>query len=152
PTITTANALALDLAAQGKHAEAEEVCRQAVALCQKVLGTDHPDAVVSSFNLGSLLADRGEYGAAEALLTAAAKGFEVTRQRISFSGLERTSFAAEHSPLPLLAAVAARNGKPLAAWEALEHNLARGLLDDLSAQPLNEAERSRTQVFRQTLN
>jgi hypothetical protein len=152
PTIASLNGLARTLAAQGKQAEAEEVGRQVLVLCQKVLGADHPYSVASSLNLASYLAGRGDYGEAEPLLTAAAKSFEVTRRRISFSGLERTHFTAEHSPLPLLAAVAAQNGKPLAAWEAVEKNLARGLLDELSAQPLKEAERSRSQFLRQTLN
>jgi CHAT domain-containing protein len=41
--------------------------------------------------------------------------------------------------------VAARGDKPEEAWNALEHNLARGLLDDLSGRPLNARDRRREQ-------
>src|SRR5262249_34711032 len=77
------------------------------------------------------------------LSAAAAQSFEAARRRISVGGLERTGFAAENSPLPLLAAVLARNGKAAGAWRFLESNLARGLLDDLAARPWTDSERER---------
>src|SRR5262249_50665632 len=75
----------------------------------------------------------------------AAKSFETAHRRISFAGLDRAGYTAGYSPFPALAAMAARGGKPEAAWQALERNLARGLLDDLSARPLSGEERRREQ-------
>src|SRR5262249_4078846 len=63
------------------------------------------------------------------------------------AGLERTAFAAENSPLPLLAALVARGGKPDAAWRFLEGNLARGLFDELSARPETDDERGRERAL-----
>ena len=60
----------------------------------------------------------------------------------AWTGPRRT---AELSPFPALAAAAARGGKPDAAWQALEQNLARGLLDDLAARPLSAEDRGREQ-------
>src|SRR5262249_3994786 len=74
---------------------------------------------------------------------AAAESFEGARRESGVAGLERTEFAAENSPLPLLAAMAARGGKPDAAWRFLESNLARGLFDELSARQRTEDERER---------
>src|SRR5262249_42477167 len=54
-------------------------------------------------------------------------------------------YTAAYSPFPALAAVAARRDKLGDAWQALERNLARGLLDDLSARPLSAEERRREQ-------
>jgi CHAT domain-containing protein/tetratricopeptide (TPR) repeat protein len=149
--ILSLNSLASNLAAQGKDAEAEALNRQALARSREALGEDHPDTVSSYTRLAARLVARGEYEAAEALLHRAAKGFEAARQRISFAGLERAGFAAGHSPLPLLAVAAAGSGKPVAAWESLEKNLARGLLDDLAARPLRGDERSREQGLRREL-
>src|SRR5262249_14614405 len=54
--------------------------------------------------------------------------------RVAHSGLERTTITGEHSPLPHLAAVLARNGKTASAWQRYEESLARGTWDDLSAR------------------
>src|SRR5262249_42988233 len=75
----------------------------------------------------------------------AAASFETARRRISFAGLDRVRYAADNSPLPLLAAIAARNGKPDLAWRWLESDFARGLLDELAERPLSEEERRREQ-------
>jgi hypothetical protein len=53
---------------------------------------------------------------------------------IAASGLERATITSERSPLPSLAAVLARNGKPADAWQRFEESLARGTWDDLSAR------------------
>ncbi|MBO0699809.1 MAG: CHAT domain-containing protein, partial [Zavarzinella sp.] len=59
---------------------------------------------------------------------------------------------ADISPLPGLAVAAARSRKPDLAWEALERNLARGLLDHLTAQPLDPEERKRELAMLERLN
>src|SRR5262249_20924016 len=66
---------------------------------------------------------------------AAAAGIqERTRGAQGASGLERS--LASRSPLPALAIALARQGQPREAWIRWEADLARGLLDDLSARQL----------------
>jgi hypothetical protein len=50
------------------------------------------------------------------------------------TGLDRAALTAYSWPLPALAAVLARNGKPEEAWQRYEESLARGTWDDLSAR------------------
>ena len=47
--------------------------------------------------------------------------------------------------------MAARRGQPEVAWQALEQNLARGLLDDLAERPISPDERRREQVLLERL-
>ena len=99
-------------------------------------------------NLALNLHAQGKSADAEVLLIPAARSFEQARIAISFTGLDRATFAAEHSPLLLLAALQARRGLAPAAWAHLEAHLARGLLDDLSARrgrPLDDQERRHEQ-------
>src|SRR5262249_4597955 len=80
--------------------------------------------------------------------TRAAQSFDHARLGIHFAGVDRAAYAAERSPLPSLAAILARRGRPEAAWQRWEANLARGLLDDLSARlarPLSAEEIQREQ-------
>ena len=73
------------------------------------------------------------------------KSLDAARLRIAFTGLERAS-EAKWSPRPALAAVLARLGQPAEAWQALEEDLGRGLLDELAARQdrrLAPAERAR---------
>jgi CHAT domain-containing protein/Flp pilus assembly protein TadD len=150
--LTAANCsnVAAALHVQGQVAEAERFYRQTLAIRRKVLGEDHPQTAISYSNLAGNLYIQGKYAEAETLWQAAARGFEAARLRISFTGLERTAFAAQRSPLLALAACRARAGKATAAWQDWEANLARGLLDDLSARlarPLTDGERQREQEF-----
>jgi CHAT domain-containing protein len=110
-----------------------------------VLGEGHPVTAWAYKNLVLTCCARGDYRQAAELGAAAARSFESARRRISFAGLDRSASTAAYCPFPALAAVAARGGKPDAAWQALEQNLARGLLDDLSARPLSDPERRREQ-------
>jgi tetratricopeptide (TPR) repeat protein len=147
-TAQSYNNLAANLRAQGKYAEAQPLVQRALDLRRRLLGEDHPDTIWSYNNLASNFHARGEYARAEAMWTAAARGFEAARLRISFAGLDRAPFTADHSPLPGLAACLARAGKASDAWQRLETNQARGLLDDLSARlrrPLNAQEVIREQ-------
>jgi CHAT domain-containing protein len=142
------NNLAANLDHQGKYAEALPFYRRALAIRRKTLGEYHPDTAQSYADLASCLNAQGQYAEAEKLWRAAAKSFEVARLGVSFAGLERASFAAEQSPLPQLAACLARAGKASDGWSFWEANLARGLLDDLSAgvaRSRSETERSRHQ-------
>src|SRR5262249_47317952 len=47
-------------------------------------------------------------------------------------GLERSVAAGSRSPYPFTAALQARQGRSTGAWNALERDLARGLLDQLA--------------------
>ena len=72
----------------------------------------------------------------------AVKSLDAARLRVAFTGLERA--AAEESVRLALAAVLARLGQPAEAWQRLEEDLGRGLLDELAArqdQRLTPAER-----------
>jgi hypothetical protein len=86
---------------------------------------------------------QGKYAEVEELAAPAAESFEGARRQVSVAGLERTVFAADHSPLDLLAAVAARTEKPSEAWQFLESDLGRGLFDDLVTSPWTDEEHER---------
>jgi CHAT domain-containing protein/tetratricopeptide (TPR) repeat protein len=137
--------LSVNLYHQGKYAEAEPHLHQALDVQRRVLGEGHPSTAWTYKNLVGNLCARGAYAQAEALAPAAAASFEAARRRVSFAGLDRARGTADISPLPALAALATRAGKSAAAWQALEQNLARGLLDDVSARPLNAEDRRREQ-------
>jgi hypothetical protein len=133
-TATSYNNLAGNLNAQGKYAAADEGLRKALDIRRKVLGEEHPDTAQSYNNLAFNLNAQGQYAAAETLWLRAADTFAKARPRIGHSGLERATITGQRSPLPALAAVLARNGKPARAWQRFEESLARGTWDDLSAR------------------
>jgi CHAT domain-containing protein len=135
--------LAVNLHDQGKYDEAEGLFREALEAQRQSLGEGHPSTSWTYRNLALCGCARGEYARVAALTTAAAASFETARRRIGFGGLERAGRSADISPLPALAAAAARGGQPEVAWKLYEQDLARGLLDDLSARPLANADRSR---------
>ena len=62
------NVLALLLRDQGKFAEAEALCREALRGQRATLGDEHPGTLRSVNNLASLLHDRGKFAEAEPLL------------------------------------------------------------------------------------
>ena len=133
-TATSYNNLAGNLNAQGKYAEAAPLYQKALAICRKVLGEEHPATATSYNNLAINLKAQGQYAEAEKNFAKGAEIFERARLRVAGGGLERAAFASERSPLPRLAAVLARNGKPAAAWDRFEQNVGRGAWDDLSAR------------------
>ena len=75
----------------------------------------------------------------------AVKSLDKARLRVAFTGLERAG-GTKKSMRPALAAVLARLGQPAEAWQSLEEDLGRGLLDELAARQdrrLAPAERAR---------
>src|SRR5207244_2760278 len=80
-----------------------------------------------AFNLNA----QGKYVEAEAFWLHAADSFTTVRLQIAAAGLDRATVTGGRSPLPALAAVLARNGKPAAAWQRFDESLARGTGDDL---------------------
>jgi tetratricopeptide (TPR) repeat protein len=133
-TASTSKNLAYNLAAQGKHPAAQALYEEALAICLGVLGENHPDTADSYNNLSAVLSARGQYAEAEKAAAQAARGYEAARLLVGFAGLDRARFATKRSPLPRLAALLARNGKPAAAWDQLQSNLARALLDEIAAR------------------
>ncbi len=59
------------LRAQGKLAEAEPYCREALEKRRRVLGDEHPDTLISIHSMGCLLLAQGKHTEAVALLTPA---------------------------------------------------------------------------------
>jgi tetratricopeptide (TPR) repeat protein len=146
---------AINLQDWGRYAEAELLLQEAVAIRRRVLGAGHPDTADSYNELAYTLHARGSYATAEEMWRAAAQGFEVARLGISAVALERAPFAAERSPLPGLTACLARAGKGCEAWDYLERNLARGLLDGWSeraARPPDPEEDGRLRELLGSLN
>jgi tetratricopeptide (TPR) repeat protein len=133
-TATSYNNVAANLEAQGRYAEAAGCYAKALAIYRKALGEEHPETTNGYHGLASSLHAQGRYEEAESALTTAATHFGTIRLRLAPSGLERAAKTGDYSPLPLLAAVLARNGKPEAAWQRFEEGLARGTWDDLSAR------------------
>ena len=73
------------------------------------------------------------------------KSLDAARLRVAFTGLERAGGTKDYAR-PALAAVLARLGQPAEAWQPLEEDLGRGLLDELAArqdQRLAPGERAR---------
>jgi tetratricopeptide (TPR) repeat protein len=133
-TAQSYNNLAANLDAQGKSAEAEPLYRTALAINLKALGADHPYTAQSYNNLAFNLDAQGKLAEAVANWAAAAAILELTRGARGASGLERSLNPLR--PLPALAVALARQGQPREAWIRWESDLARGLLDDLSARQL----------------
>ncbi len=135
-TLHSMNSLAVLFRKQGRYSEAETLLREAVETGQRVLGEDHPDLLRWLNHLSVLLAARGSYVEAVAVAEEAAGTFERVRLAASSTGLGRAGLTGLRSPLPQLTACLLRIGKPLEAWKRWESNLARGLLDAVSAHSL----------------
>jgi hypothetical protein len=60
-TLTSMNNLASVLTSQGKYEEAEAMHRKELAICEKVLGPEHPSTLTSMSNLAGVLNRQGKY-------------------------------------------------------------------------------------------
>jgi CHAT domain-containing protein/tetratricopeptide (TPR) repeat protein/tRNA A-37 threonylcarbamoyl transferase component Bud32 len=147
-TIQAQISLANNLHNQDKFSEADSLLKDCLEAQRKAAGEGNPTTTWTYLNRISNLWAQGKYREIEGLGPAAAASFEAARPRFSAAGLDRTGRALELSPmLTYLAAAAARNDHPGAAWQYLESRLARGLFDDLSAKPLTEAERDKERTI-----
>ena len=63
--LEAAHNLAASLSSQGKHAEAEKMEREVLAVEKRVLGAGHPDTLTTAGNLASSLSGQGKYAEAE---------------------------------------------------------------------------------------
>ena len=134
-TATSYNNLALNLYAQGRYGDAQPLLQRALDIRRKALGEGHPHTATSYNNLAANLDAQGRLQEAVAHWKAAAESIERGRRAVSSSGLERAQ-ATRIDPLSALALASARQDQDRDAWQYWESNLARGLLDDLSARQL----------------
>jgi CHAT domain-containing protein/tetratricopeptide (TPR) repeat protein len=132
-TAASYNNVAYNLNAQGKYAQAQPLCEKALAIERRLLGEGHRDSATGYNLLAVNLNAQGKYQEALAQWQSATKSLNAARLRIAFTGLERAGGATE--PIrPALACVLARLGQPVEAWQTLEDDLGRGLLDELAAR------------------
>jgi tetratricopeptide (TPR) repeat protein len=147
--------VAVNLASQGRYAEAQPLHQRALEIRRKTLGEDHLDTAQCYHNVAANFKEQGRYTEAETNWTRAAIAFDKLRGRIAFTGLDRAGTAATLSPFPPLACMLARRGAMTEAWSRYEQNLARGLLDDLSARHarrISDEDRRREQQLFAQLN
>ncbi|MGO9922752.1 MAG: tetratricopeptide repeat protein [Isosphaeraceae bacterium] len=132
-TAAGCNNLADNLSAQGKYAQAQPMYEKALEIWRRLLTDNHPDTATGYSNLAANLNAQGKYDEARNRWVSAVKSLDAARLRVAFTGLERATGTAE--PVrPALAAALARLGQPVEAWQALEQDLGRGLLDELAAR------------------
>ena len=144
-TANSYNNLAANLDSQGKFTQAQPLYEKALEIRHRVLTDEHLDTALSYHKLAANLNAQGRYLEARDQWLQAVKSLDKARLRVAFTGLERAG-GIKASPGPALAAVLARLGQPAEAWQSLEEDLGRGLLDELAArrdQRLAPAERAR---------
>jgi len=125
--------LAGNLGRQGKYAQAQPLYEKALEINRRLLTDDHRRTAGSYSRLAGNLYAQGKYLEARDRWLRAVKSLDAARLRVAFSGLEREAGTKE--PVrPALAAVLARLGQPAEAWQPLEEDLGRGLLDELAAR------------------
>ena len=132
-TATSYNNVASNLDAQGKYAAAQPLYEKALEIFRRLLTDDHPKTASCYNNVASNLAAQGKYLQARDQWLSAVKSLDKARLRVAFAGLERAGRTKE-AVRPALAAVLARLGQPAQAWQSLEEDLGRGLLDELAAR------------------
>jgi len=135
---------AYNLDAQGKYAQAQPLLEKALEIRRRLHIDDHPDTATSYNGLAANLYAQGKYFEARDVWLRAMKSLDAARLRVAFTGLERAG--TRELMRPALAAVLARLGQPAEAWQSLEDDLGRGLLDELAARQdrrLTPAERAR---------
>jgi CHAT domain-containing protein/tetratricopeptide (TPR) repeat protein len=124
--------VAHNLRAQGKHAEAEPLYRKALAIRRQALGEQNPITGTCYSDLATGLDAQGKYAEAAVAWEQAASTYEMARLAVSSGGLNRSAFASTHGPGDGLAISRARDRQGLAAWQALESFLGRGVLEELT--------------------
>ena len=133
PTIATAyNNVAMCLFNQASYAEALPLYRQALTIYHTARGEQHPDTAHCYNNVAMCLFELGKSAEAVRSWEKALAGSEWGRLQASRTGFDRSLHNVGFiSPRSALAACLVRLGKPLEAWQHVEADLARGLLDDL---------------------
>jgi CHAT domain-containing protein/tetratricopeptide (TPR) repeat protein len=143
-TALSYNNVAYNLNLQGRYAAAQPMFEKSLEIKRRMLGDTHPLTAVSWNNLAINLNAQGKYEEARDQWNAAATSQDAARLQVAFAGLGRISSA--KSARPALAALLARLGRPEEAWQSLEKDLGRGLLDELAARQdrrLTQGDRAR---------
>ncbi len=125
------SSLAINLDAQGRYAEARPLYEKALEINRRLLTDDHLRTAISYQYLATNLNAQGMYREARDMWFGAVMSLNKARLRIAFTGMERAG-GNKASPRPELAAVLARLGQPAEAWQTLEEDMGRGLLDELA--------------------
>jgi CHAT domain-containing protein len=136
--------LARTLNSRGRYATAQPLFEKALEIRRRLFTDAHPDVAQGYNNLAFNLYLQGKYSEARDRWLAASKSQNAARLQVAFAGLERVGF--RRLARPALAAVLARLKQPADAFQALEEDLGRGLLDELVARQdrrLSAAERIR---------
>ncbi len=132
-TARSYDGVALNLEAQGRYAQAQPLHEKALEINRRLLDEDHPDLARVYNHMAGNLDAQGKYREARDQWLRAVKSLDSARLRVAFTGLERAGGAKE-SVRPALAAVLARLGQRAEAWQSLEEDLGRGLLDELAGR------------------
>ncbi|MFI5456630.1 MAG: tetratricopeptide repeat protein [Isosphaerales bacterium] len=143
-TASSYDHMAVNLHALGKYAQAEPLLEKALEIRRRLLTEDHPHTAATYGKMATNLNAQGRFLEARDRWLRAVNSLDAARLRIAFTGLERAG--AEKSVRSALAAVLARLGQPAEAWQPLEEDLGRGLLDELAARQdrrLTPAEQAR---------
>jgi tetratricopeptide (TPR) repeat protein len=131
-TARSYNEVANNLGLQGKYVEAQPLYVKAVATQLRLRGGAHPETAMAYNNLATDLNAQGKYGEARDEWRRAVESLDGARLRLAFVGIER---GGPNRPVRLaLAAVLARLGAAEEAWQRLEEDSGRGLLDELAAR------------------
>jgi tetratricopeptide (TPR) repeat protein len=128
-TANSYSSVAANLDAQGRYTQAQPLHEKSLAIRRLVLTEVHPFTARSYNNLAANLSAQGNYLEARDRWKSAVKSLDAARLRIAFTGLERAG--TKESAHLALAAVLARLSQSAEAWQALEEELGRGLLDEL---------------------
>jgi CHAT domain-containing protein/tetratricopeptide (TPR) repeat protein len=131
-TAASYNNLASNLDHQGKYAQAQPLHEKALDIRRRLLTEDHPDTAQSYKNLAANQNAQGKYAEARDRWQSAVRSLDAARLGIGFTGPERPGPAP--SERIALAAVLARLGESTQAWQRLEEDLGRGMLDSLAAR------------------
>jgi tetratricopeptide (TPR) repeat protein len=124
--------VAFNLHHQGKYAEARLHHEKALEIRRRLLGEDHAETAISYASVAWTLSAQGKYIEARDQLQRAVKCQDKASLQIAFTGLERVgAVLSMRSPL---AAVQAQLGEPAEAWQSLEAELGRGLIDEVAAR------------------
>jgi CHAT domain-containing protein/tetratricopeptide (TPR) repeat protein len=134
--VTLMSNLAFSLDHQGQHHRAGTIFHAAFRLTRQALGENHPRLITVGNNLAANLWQRGRRAEAVRLWQTLISAYEAARIQGGPSGLDRELASPfDVSPHAALAATLPAFGCPRAAFRHAERLHARGLLDDLAAQP-----------------
>jgi CHAT domain-containing protein/tetratricopeptide (TPR) repeat protein len=119
---------------QAKYEAAQRALEKALAIYRRRLTENHLATAGVYEKLGSCLSAQGKYPEARDQWLNAAKSVEGARLFAAFSGMDRAGATTGGQQAEALAAVMARLGQSDEAFQRLEENLGRGLLDELAAR------------------